>query len=50
MPFESWMVTAVILVLFALVMLVMGLLARVCRSLCQKLANCGERGDWPCHS
>jgi hypothetical protein len=50
MAIESWMVTAVILALFALVMLVVGLLGRVCRSLCEKLANCSERGDWPCRS
>ena len=50
MAVENWMVTAVVLVLFALVTLVMGLLTRVCRSLCQKLANCSERGDWPCRS
>jgi hypothetical protein len=50
MHFESWMVIAVIVSLVALVVLVVGLLSRVCHSLCQRLEKCGERGDWPCRS
>jgi len=48
MHFEGWMVTAVVVVLFALVMVVGGLLSQVCSTLCQRLEKCGERGDWPC--
>jgi hypothetical protein len=48
MPFDGLMVTTVIAVLFALVMVVVGLLSRVCHSFCQKLEKCGERGNWPC--
>ena len=50
MHFDNWMLIAVVLVLFALVMVVMGLLTRVCGSLCRKLEKCGERGEWPCRS
>jgi hypothetical protein len=50
MYFESWMVTAVVVVLIALLMVVVGLLSRVCHSLCRKLEKCGERGEWPCRS
>jgi hypothetical protein len=50
MHFEGWMVTAVVAVLIALVMVVVGLLSQVCHSLCQKLEKCGERGNWPCRS
>lgn len=50
MHFEGWMVTAVVAVLFALVMVVVGLLSRVCSTLCQRLEQCGEKGVWPCRS
>jgi hypothetical protein len=50
MPVESWMVTAAVVVLIALVMVVVGLLSRLCQSLCRKLEKCGERGEWPCRS
>jgi len=50
MNFEGWMVTAVVMVLFALVMVVVGMLSRVCSRLCQRLEKCNERGDWPCRS
>jgi hypothetical protein len=50
MHIESWMVTAVLVLLIALVVVVVGLLSRVCGSLCQKLEKCGERGEWPCRS
>ena len=50
MPIESWMLTVAVVVLIALVMLVVGLLSRVCHSLCQKLEKCSERGEWPCRS
>ena len=43
MHFESWMVTAVLVLLIALVVVVVGLLSRVCGSLCQKLEKCGEQ-------
>ena len=50
MHIESWMVTAVVVVLIALIMAVVGLLSRVCHALCQKLEKCSERGEWPCRS
>jgi ABC-type polysaccharide/polyol phosphate export permease len=50
MHIESWMVTAAVVLLIALVVLVVGLLSRVCSSLCHKLEKCGERGEWPCRS
>jgi hypothetical protein len=50
MHIESWMVTAAVVLLIALVVVVVGLLSRVCGSLCQKLEKCGERGEWPCRS
>ena len=50
MHIESWMVSAAVVVLIASVIVVVGLLSRMCHSLCQKLEKCGERGEWPCHS
>jgi hypothetical protein len=50
MHFEGWMVTAVVVVLIALLMVVVGLLSRVCHSLCRRLEKCGEGGEWPCRS
>jgi hypothetical protein len=50
MHFDGWVVNAVVLVLFVLVMVVVGLLSRVCSTLCQWLEKCGEGGDWPCRS
>jgi hypothetical protein len=50
MPVENWMVTAAVVVLIALVMVVAGLLSRLCHSLCRKLEQCGERREWPCRS
>jgi hypothetical protein len=50
MYFESWMVTAAVVVLVALLAVVAGLLSRVCHSLCRKLEKCGEQGEWPCRT
>jgi hypothetical protein len=50
MHIESWMVSAAVVVLIASVIVVVGLLSRMCHSLCQKLEKCGERGEWPCRS
>jgi hypothetical protein len=50
MHIESWMVTTAVVVLIALLAVVVGLLSRVCRSLCQKLEKCSEPGEWPCRS
>jgi hypothetical protein len=50
MSIENWMLTAAVAVLVALVMGVVGLLSRLCRSLCRRLEKCGERGEWPCRS
>jgi hypothetical protein len=50
MHIESWMVAAAVVVLIASVIVVVGLLSRLCGSLCQKLEKCGERGEWPCRS
>jgi hypothetical protein len=50
MHIESWTVTTGAVVLFALVMVVVGLLARLGCSLCRRMEKCTERGDWPCRS
>ena len=50
MHIEGWMVTAAVVLLVALVAVVVGLLSRVCHTLCQKLENCSKRGEWPCRS
>jgi hypothetical protein len=50
MHIESWMVAAAVVVLIASVIVVVGLLSRMCHSLCQRLEKCGERGEWPCRS
>jgi hypothetical protein len=48
MHIESWMVTTAVVVLIALLVVVAGLLSRVCRTLCQKLEKCSARREWPC--
>jgi hypothetical protein len=50
MHIEVWMVTAATLGLVVLVIVVVGLLSRVCRALCQKMAKCADGEDWPCRS
>ena len=50
MHIEGWMVTAAVVLLVALVAVVVGLLSRMCHTLCQKLENCSKRGEWPCRS
>ena len=50
MHIESWMVTSAVLVLFVLVIVVIGLLARLGCSLCQRMEKCTDRRDWPCRS
>jgi len=47
---ESWITIAVVVLLIALLLGVVGLMSRVCQSLCQRLEKCRAPGDWPCRS